>query len=56
MINLITSFFIPKQVERQNEMLKCLYLNVACPYINKIYLLIEKKTDMIFLKEKIKPR
>ena len=56
MINLITSFFIPKEVERQNEILKCLYLNIACPYINKIYLLIEKKTDMIFLKEKIKPR
>ena len=56
MINLITSFFIPKQVQRQNELLKCLYLNVACPYINRIYLLIEKKTDMIFLKEKIKPR
>ena len=56
MINLITSFFIPKEVERQNEILKCLYLNVACPYINKIFLLIEKKTDLIFLKEKIKPR
>ena len=52
MINLITSFFIPKEVERQNEILKCLYLNIACPYINKIYLLIEKKNRYDFFKRK----
>ena len=56
MINLITSFFIPKEVERQNEILKCLDLNIACPYIKKIYLYIEKKEDTVFLKEKINPK
>jgi len=43
MINLITSFFIPKQVERQDELLKCLKNNINSRYIKKIYLYIEKK-------------
>ncbi len=38
MINLITSFFIPKEVERQEEILKCLKNNINSRYINKIYL------------------
>ena len=41
MINLITSFFIPKEVERQEELLKCLKYNVDCPYFKKIYFLIQ---------------
>ena len=45
MINLITSFFIPKEVERQEELLKCLKYNVSCPYLKKIYLFIEKKNE-----------
>ena len=53
MINLITSFFIPKEVERQNEILKCLKNNINSRYIKKIYLCIEKKEDLDFLKEKI---
>ena len=56
MINLITSFFIPKQVERQNELLKCLTNNINSRYIKKIYLCIEKKDDLDFLKEKINPK
>tara|TARA_B110000008_G_C16810567_1_gene500595 strand:+ start:91 stop:849 length:759 start_codon:yes stop_codon:yes gene_type:complete len=56
MINLITSFFIPKQVERQNELLKCLNHNINSRYIKKIYLCIEKKEDLDFLKEKINPK
>jgi len=55
MINLITSFFIPKQVERQNELLTCLKNNINSKYIKKIYLFIEKKEDIDFLKEKINP-
>tara|TARA_B100002051_G_scaffold144855_1_gene137228 strand:- start:36 stop:887 length:852 start_codon:yes stop_codon:yes gene_type:complete len=53
MINLITSFFIPKEAERQEEILKCLKYNVDCPYFKKIYLFIEKKEDIDFLKENI---
>ena len=56
MINLITSFFIPKEVERQNEILKCLKNNINSRYIKKIYLYIEKKEDTVFLKEKINPK
>lgn len=56
MINLITSFFIPKQVERQNELLTCLKNNINSKYIKKIYLFIEKKEDIDFLKEKINPK
>ena len=56
MINLITSFFIPKQVERQNELLTCLKNNINSEYIKKIYLFIEKKEDIDFLKEKINPK
>ena len=56
MINLITSFFIPKQVQRQNELLKCLTNNINSRYIKKIYLCIEKKEDLDFLKEKINPK
>ena len=56
MINLITSFFIPKEVERQNEILKCLKNNINSRYIKKIYLCIEKKEDLDFLKEKINPK
>ena len=52
MINLITSFFIPTQVERQNELLKCLKNNINSKYIKKIYLCIEKQEDIAFLKEK----
>ena len=53
MINLITSFFIPKEVERQEELLKCLKYNVSCPYLKKIYLFIEKTEDIDFLKKNI---
>tara|TARA_Y100000591_G_scaffold97246_1_gene82483 strand:- start:242 stop:1000 length:759 start_codon:yes stop_codon:yes gene_type:complete len=56
MINLITSFFIPTQVERQNELLKCLKNNINSKYIKKIYLCIEKQEDIAFLKEKINPK
>ncbi len=56
MINLITSFFIPKELERQQEILKCLKNNINSRYIKKIYLYIEKKEDTVFLKEKINPR
>jgi len=56
MINLITSFFIPKEIERQEEILKCLKYNVDCPYFKKIYLFIEKKEDIVFLKDKLNPK
>ena len=56
MINLITSFFIPKEVERQNEILKCLKNNINSRYIKKIYLYIEKKEDTGFFKRKNKPK
>ncbi len=56
MINLITSFFIPKELERQQEILKCLKNNINSRYIKKIYLYIEKKEDLDFLKEKINPK
>ncbi len=56
MINLITSFFIPKEVERQEELLKCLKYNVSCPYLKKIYLFIEKKEDIDFLKKNIQKK
>ena len=56
MINLITSFFIPKEVERQEEILKCLKYNVSCPYLKKIYLFIEKTEDIDFLKENIQSK
>ena len=56
MINLITSFFVPKEVKRQNELLTCLKQNINCKYITKIYLFIEKKDDIDFLKANIKPK
>ena len=52
MINLITSFYIPKELARQNEILKCLKKNINCKFIKKIYLFIEEK-NISFLKEKI---
>ena len=56
MINLITSFFVPKEVKRQNDLLTCLKQNINCKYITKIYLFIEKKDDIDFLKANIKPK
>jgi len=56
MINLITSFFVPKEVKRQNELLTCLKQNINCKYITKIYLFIEKKDDIDFLKTNINPK
>jgi len=54
MINLITGFFIPKEEERIDELIKCLIQNINCPYIKKIHLLIENKDDIDFLKNTIK--
>jgi len=56
MINLITSFFIPKEKERQEEILRCLVQNIQCKYITKIYLFIEKKEDIVFLQKKNKSK
>jgi hypothetical protein len=56
MINLITSFFVPKETERQNELLTCLKQNINCKDITKIYLFIEKKDDIDFLQANINPK
>lgn len=56
MINLITSFFIPKEKERQEEILRCLVQNIHCKYITRIYLFMEKKEDIVFLQKKINPK
>ena len=54
MINLITSFFRPENTERLNELVVCLKNNINSKYIKKIYLFMESKEDIEFLKETIK--
>ena len=54
MINLITSFFRPGNTERLNELVVCLKNNINSKYIKKIYLFMESKEDIEFLKETIK--
>ena len=54
MINLITSFFRPENTERLNELVVCLKNNINSKYIKKIYLFMERKEDIEFLKETIK--
>ena len=54
MINLITSFFRPENTERLNELITCLKNNIDCQYIKKIYLFMESKEDIKFLKQEIK--
>jgi|TARA_R110001599_G_scaffold9940_1_gene49174 hypothetical protein len=54
MINLITSFFRPENTERLNELVVCLKNNIDCKYIKKIYLFMENKEDIVFLKQEIK--
>ena len=54
MINLITSFFRPENTERLNELMTCLKNNIDSKYIKKIYLFMESKDDIEFLKQEIK--
>ena len=54
MINLITSFFRPENIERLNELMTCLKNNIDSKYIKKIYLFMESKEDIEFLKQEIK--
>ena len=54
MINLITSFFRPKQQKRIDELIKCLKKNIESHYIKKIYLFMENKEDIEYLKATIK--
>ena len=54
MINLITSFFRPGNIERLNELMTCFKNNIDCQYIKKIYLFMESKEDIEFLKQEIK--
>lgn len=41
-INVITQFYVPKNIERQKEIKECLERNINNKYINKIYLFGEK--------------
>jgi len=54
MINLITSFFRPENTKRLNELMTCLKNNIDSKYIKKIYLFMESKEDIKFLKQEIK--
>ena len=53
MINLITSFFRPENTDRLNELMTCLKNNIDSKYIKKIYLFMECKEDIEFLKKEI---
>jgi len=52
-MNLITSFFHPESKERTNELITCLKNNIKNVFIKKIYLFMESKDDIEFLKETI---
>ena len=41
MINLITSFYLPKNIERSNEINKTLKKNIKSPFIKKIHLFLD---------------
>lgn len=43
MINLITSFYLPKHQKRCEEIKKCLIKNIECPQISKIHLFLDNQ-------------
>jgi hypothetical protein len=46
MINLFTSYFILKDAQRQQEVDRCLWMNIANPKINKIYLFLDDELEI----------
>ena len=55
MINLITSFFLPEQLSRREEIIKTLKKNLYCPYISKIHLFLDNEECKLYLDQNITP-
>ena len=53
MINLITSFYLSKNIERQLELDNTLINNINCNYISKIYLFLDNEECSIYLNKLI---
>ena len=56
MLNLITSFYLPDNEERKNELTKSLTKNIECPYIKKIHLYVDDQKTYIYLINKMKDK
>lgn len=52
MINLITSFYLPKNEERRNEVIKCLEKNIQSDNIEKIHLFLDDEECKKFVEDK----
>ena len=52
-INLITSFYLPLNKERREEIIKTLKQNISSPYIKNIHLYIDNEEAKTFLMEEI---
>jgi hypothetical protein len=48
-MNLITTYYISENIDRQNELKKCLIKNIQNKYIQKIYLLNSEIYDLDFI-------
>lgn len=53
MINLITSFYLPKNEKRLEEIVKSLNKNIECKIISKIHLFLDSSACQIYLNKNI---
>lgn len=53
-VSLITQYYIPKWKERQTEIDETLINNINDPYIDEIYLFVEKEYNFEMIKSKVK--
>lgn len=56
MINLVTSFYLSKNVARQKELDETLIHNINCPYISKIHLFLDNNKCFEYLNQLIKDK
>ena len=53
-MEIITSFYIPSNKDRQNEIIKCLDNNLSHKCVNKVHLFVDNTQCIDFLKERYK--
>jgi hypothetical protein len=53
MIHLISSFYLPKNKEREQELLKTVKMNITCPYISQVHLFFDDEKSKEYLKKNI---
>ena len=53
MIHLISSFYLPKDIVREQELLKTVRMNIFCPYILQIHLFFDNEESKEYLKKNL---